>query len=419
VTDCRRQTLPLPRDAFELPPGQWPGGTGESPVPPRSYQISRPIWITRCLLPLLLAGAAFFASAAQIKFDFGQTPDGHVPDGFLSLVSGPGRPGNWKVLDEMVPTAMAPILTNLSGPSLTVAKHTVLAASSTNAAATHSPILLFTNELFGDFTLTTRFKILGGTTAPEAGIAFRVQDESNYYVLRASTRGSQTVHGSLLWYRVVGGVRYDTIGKGVLVPIPPDDWQELRVECVGNSIRGYLNGKLMIPPMLAGAPTNEADLPRLNDTTFPTGRAGFWTAADTTAYFADTRIDYTGRVPLIQTVIDGVVKKYPRLLGLRVYALKNSSAPVVVADAKEQDLGSPGGKTEADVLADGKTYYLKQGKTAEVTLPLRDRNGDVLGALKVTLATLTGETQDTSVARAVVIKKAVETGLSTLQDINE
>jgi hypothetical protein len=27
--------MPLPKFAFHLPPGQWPGGTGESPVPPR------------------------------------------------------------------------------------------------------------------------------------------------------------------------------------------------------------------------------------------------------------------------------------------------------------------------------------------------------------------------------------------------
>ena len=177
------------------------------------------------------------------------------------------------------------------------------------------------------------------------------------------------------------GVRYEANGIGVQVPIPRDAWQEVRLECAGNSIRGILNGKLLIPPAPGGATNNET---AVNDSTFPAGKVGFWTAGDTAAYFADTRIDYTARVPLIQTVIAGVMKKNTRLLGLKVYALKNSTTPVVVADGKDKDLGSPGGKTEEDVLANGKIYYLKETRYVEVTQPLRDRNGDVIAALKTT-----------------------------------
>jgi hypothetical protein len=358
-------------------------------------------------------------SGAEIKFDFAQFRQETIPPGFLSLVSGPGQPGHWKVVDEMAPPAMTLLLTNLPNSVAATAIHTVLAGSSPDAAANHSPILLFTNETFADFTLTTRFKIVSGTTAPEAGIVFRVQDASNYYVMRASTRGNQSVPGSLLWYRVVGGIRHDGEGMGVLVPIPPDAWQELRVECLGNSIRGFLNGKQMIPPLLAGAPTNDAELPRINDTTFPAGMIGFWTAGDTVAYFADARIEYTARVPLIQTVIANVIKKNPRLLGLKVYSRKNSPTAVVVADGKGHDLGSPGGKTEEDVIAKGLTFFLKQTGSVEVTQPLRDRNGEVIAALKTTMTTFRGETTDTAVARATQIKKAVESGLAILEDINQ
>ena len=286
----------------------------------------------KLLLPLLLGGAALVASGAEIKFDFGLDQNGRIPPGFASLVSGPGKPGEWKVMDVAVAPVLTPLSTNLPNSLVATAKHTVLAASSPDAAAGHSPILLFTNETFANFTLTTRFNIVGGSTAPEAGIAFRVQNESNYYVIRASALGN------LLWYRVVDGVRYDANGIGVQVPIPRDAWQELRIECAGNGIRGILNGKLFIPPAPGGATNNVA---AVNDSTFPAGKVGFWTAGDTAAYFADTRIDYTARVPLIQTVIAGVMKKNSRLLGLKVYALKNSPTPVVVADGKDKDLGSP------------------------------------------------------------------------------
>jgi hypothetical protein len=370
------------------------------------------------LLLFLLGGAALAACGAEIKFDFGLYPRGPIPPGFTSLVSGPGKPGDWKVTDEIVPSAMAPILTNQAS-TMAFSKHTVLAGSSPDTAPGHSPILLFTNETFANFTLTTRFKIVSGTTAPEAGIAFRVQDEKNYYVIRASTVGNQAVHGSLLWYRVVNGVRYDSQGIGVLVPIPGGAWQDLRLECAGNTIRAFLNGKQMIPPVPASAPTNDAELPRINDSTFAAGNTGFWTAGDTTAYFADTRIEYTARVPQIQTVIADVMKKNSRLLGLKVYALKNSTTPVVVADGKEDDLGSPGGKTEEDVIANGRIFFLKQDGSVEVTQPLRDRNGDVIAALKTTMKTFLGETTAIAVARATQIKKDVESGLAILQDINE
>jgi hypothetical protein len=50
---------------------------------------------------------------------------------------------------------------------------------------------------------------------------------------------------------------------------------------------------------------------------------------------------------------------------------------------------------------------------------LRDRNGDVIAALKTRMTTFLGETDENAVTRATVIKKAVESGLAILQDINE
>ncbi|MGD1085853.1 MAG: family 16 glycoside hydrolase [Verrucomicrobiota bacterium] len=368
------------------------------------------------LLAALLLGAVRVAPAAQIQFDLGRFPGGGLPPGFASLVSGVGKPGDWKIMDEIIPSVRPVPLPGALSPT---AKHSVLAQSSQDATEGHFPILLYTNETLLNFTLTTRLKILSGSVAPEAGVVFRAQDQSNFYVLRASTRGDQNIAGSLLWYRVVDGVRHETQGKGVLVPIPPDTWQELRLECLGSGFRAFWNGKQMIPPVLAGAPTNDAQLPRLNDSTFATGKFGFWTAADTVAYFADTRIDYTPRVPLIQTAVAEVMKKNSRLLGLKVFEFRDSPAPVLVADGKEQGLGAPGGKTEEDVIRNGAIMYLKLPDSVELTLPLRDRNGDIIAALRTTLPAFRGETTETAVARATAVKKAVEEQLNTLQDINE
>ncbi len=255
-----------------------------------------------CLL-LVLAGGAAGAAAAEIQFDWSRETPGQCPPGFSSLVTGPGKPAHWSVFEEAVAPTLAPLTPIASNNA---AKRSVLAVQSPDLAREHCPVLLYTNEIFYDFILTTRFKITGGVIEPEAGMVFRAQDQSNYYVVRASTEGN------LLWYRVVGGKEYETFGVGVRVAVPRDAWQELRVQCAGSQTRCYLNGSLVLPPALAGAPT---DALAVNDTTFARGRIGFWTRADTKCYFVDSRVQYTPKVPFVQRVAAEITKKYPACWG--------------------------------------------------------------------------------------------------------
>jgi hypothetical protein len=176
-----------------------------------------------------------------------------------------------------------------------------------------------------------------------------------------------------------------------------------------------LDGKLAIPPARPGSPTNEL---AINDTTFSRGTVGFWTKADSKCYFVDARVEYTPHVPYVQIVINNITKKYPRLLGLKVYANKNPGLPVVIGCMNDHDMGAAGTKAEADVIERGSIYYLKADGAVEITLPLRDRNGDIAAALKVKMKSFHGETQATAVARATLVKKAVEQQIETMQDIN-
>ncbi len=345
--------------------------------------------------------------AAEIVFDFSQDTPGQAPPGFASLVTGPGRPADWKVMTEEVPPLLAP-LSDKARP--TVATHTVLGVQSLDAGTDQYPLLLYTNELFSDFTFTTRFKIEGGKADAMAGVVYRAQDQNNYYVVRASTEGN------LLWYRVVGGQSYETLGIGIKIAVPQKVWQELRIECSGSQTRCFLDGKLVIPPARAGAAT---EAPALNDTTFSTGKIGFWCKADTQGRFFDARVRYTPKAPFAQTTVETVKKEYPRLLALKIYADKEPGSPVIVGDADPADLGKPGAKYEEDVLQRGSIYYLKTRHWVEVTMPLRDRNGEVKAAMKTRMNTFRGETQDNAVARALIVKKAIEKRMSAFQDIGQ
>jgi hypothetical protein len=362
----------------------------------------------KVLLSSIVVCAALGVQAARIQFDLSQITNGLPPAGFVGAVNGAGRPGEWKVLQERVPPVIAPFTPNAID---SVAQRPVLAQVSDTGTPNHSALLLYTNEVFADFTFSARVKIVGGVFEPCAGLVFRAQDTNNFYVLRVSAQGN------LLWFRVVGGHPYENLGIGVLTPIKSGEWHDLSVRCTGSGLRCFLDGKLALPPVKPGSPTNEL---QINDTTFATGQIGLWTKADTTAYFADAHVEFTPRVPFMQLIADDTSSRYPRLLGLKIFGRKdNAPFPVVIADPREHVLGTPGTKVENDVMARGSIYFQKKSGQVEVTMPLRDRNGEAVAALRVTMKAFKGETQETAIARATIVKKDLEARLATLQDINQ
>src|ERR1035437_4819401 len=218
---------------------------------------------------------------AEIKFDFSSFPTDQTPTGFRSTVAGEGKPGDWKVIMDEV----APLLAPLTTQSPVVTRRAVLAQLSREALDEHFPLLIYEGETFSDFKLTTKFKTVGGGLEKMAGIAFRMQDEKNFYVVRASSLGS-----SFRFYKVVNGERGEPIGPAV--EVSSGVWHELGVECKGSQIRCTLDGKEMFPP--------------LGDGSFASGKVGFWTKSDSVSYFCDTRINYTPKMVPAQAIVDSV-----------------------------------------------------------------------------------------------------------------
>src|ERR1041384_3886272 len=169
-------------------------------------------------LAIVLFGWAAFG--AEKIFDFREDKLSEAPAGFRSLVAGSGQPGEWKVLRDAVPSLLAP----LSPLATAGARRPVLAQLSRDRADEHFPILVYEEETFGDFTLTTRFKIVDGAEEQMAGIAFRLQDERNYYYIRASALGN-----TFFFFKIVDGQRSAPIGNKV--QIPKGVWQEMTIEC--------------------------------------------------------------------------------------------------------------------------------------------------------------------------------------------
>ena len=133
----------------------------------------------------------------------------------------------------------------------------------------------------------------------------------------------------------------------------------------------------------------------------------------------DASVHYVPKVPFAEVVVAHLKQKYPRLLGLKIYANKEPGLPVVIADLNDAGIGEPGSKYDEDVISSGVINYLKDRGAVEVTLPLRDRNGEIAAALKTRMKAFPGETQSTAVARAATIRKAVEAQTEAMENITK
>src|SRR5678815_55071 len=147
----------------------------------------------------LLVAVACTADAAEKVFEFSEMAADKAPAGFHSLLAGQGAPGEWKIVMDEVPPLLAP----LTDKAPLVTRRAVLAQLNQDPADERFPMLVFDEETFSDFTLTTRFKTVRGGLERMAGIAFRVQDEKNFYVIRASALGN-----NVRFYKVINAVSY-------------------------------------------------------------------------------------------------------------------------------------------------------------------------------------------------------------------
>ncbi len=334
------------------------------------------------------------AVGAELTFDFGGFSTDKAPPGFRSTLAGTGKPGEWKMIMDEVP----PLLPPLTAKAPVVTRRTVLAQLSQDPTDERFPLLIFDGDVFSDFTLTTRFKLAGGGLEQMAGIAFRLRDEKNFYVVRASGLGR-----NIRFYKVVDGVRSPPIGPEL--EIPKGVWHELKIECKGNTIRCWLNGNDAIPP--------------LTDNTFSNGKIGFWTKSDAVSYFADTKIVYAPREIAAKAIVRDAVKKYGHLRGLKVYTLDAQGEPKVVASKDEKEIGSAGGKVEKDCIAKGVMFYSKDRESVSVVMPLRDRNGEPIAAARVVMETFTGQTEQNALARARPVVKQMQTRVQSREEFTQ
>jgi hypothetical protein len=349
------------------------------------------------LLTLLLAVPSAPALERELGLGFNDAQLGQVPSKFRPLLTGQGRPGQWEIVAVDAPSAFP----SVTGKGPTTSRQNVLAQISRDPTDERFPLLVYEEESFGDFTFTAQVRMVGGGAEQMAGLAFRIQDEKNYYVIRANA-----LNGNFRFYKFVNGERSNPIGPEIA--IPRGEWIEIGVQCQGNELRFRLNGKEAMPPII--------------DTSFTSGKIGFWTKSDSESQFANAMIRFKPREALAVTLVRDALKKYDRLRGLKLFSTtsNNPQLRVLAADQPEH-VGKAGGDPEAECFKSGKTFFAKSrtGKLVTLLVPLKDRNGDIAGVLEVTMDTFFGQTEANALTRAMNVARYLEPRIQTKADLVE
>lgn len=337
---------------------------------------------------------AFSARAAEKIFAFADYTLDHAPQDFHAVTDGGGKPGEWKVLlDEAVPE-IAPT----SSYARSVAKRVVLAQVSRDPSARRLPLLVFDGETFGDLKFSSQFKLVGGALEQAAGLVFRYQNASNFFVVIASGES-----GTIQCTRVVDGKVMPPYK--VEKQISKDVWHELFVQCDGTRITCGLDGAIAIKLVD-------------NSASGIVGKIGFCTRADAVSYFAGGKVTFTPREGLAQKLVNGAVEEFSRVIGLKIFAFRpGETNPVVVASQDASGLGQSGGSAERDVIRTGHSFFGKGKETVTVMLPLRDRNGEPMAAVAVEMKSFPGQTQENALVRAQPIVRSMQGKAQSLREL--
>ncbi len=209
---------------------------------------------------LLLVGTTLLGAET---IPFGPADSGEPPDGWQVTMTNRGRPPKWEILSD--PSAPSPPF--------------VLAQTSSDPTSGRFPLAVYESRRPRDGEVEVRFRPLEGERDRAAGIVWRYQDESNYYIVRANA-----LENNVVLYKVQNGKRSSLAPKGrpagtygVKHTVPSGTWSRLGVTFVGSTFTVRFNGEVLF---------------EVEDGSFPQpGRVGLWTKADSVTYFDDFRFE--------------------------------------------------------------------------------------------------------------------------------
>ena len=317
--------------------------------------------------------------------------------GFRSTQTGDeGDVGLWQVEPMNTPT---PVFYIEKTSDLPLQEGYTLKQTSFSSQPDRFALLMYNDQDFADFKLITRFQLVSGGLEQMAGIAFRIRDRNNYYIVRASGHGS-----NLAFYRFIDGVPTQPVLTSK-TDLETGKWYTLSIEAKGAQIVIRLDGKSIMPVV--------------NDTTFTHGKIGFWTKADSVSAFADTRIDYEANVNRFDKALQWAMDENRNLKDGRILTFDKSSNPAdpdkkadllrIVASTQPDELKQEATESETRCFLENAVFTAKKSKPRRwvFLLPLQDHNGEIFAVLRLEMNRKFGSSKSVAMAQALGLAREI------------
>ena len=172
---------------------------------------------------------------------------GDPPADFDVARTGQGGPARWRVADDK-----------------SAAGGRAIEQVSTDRTDYRFPLAIHKASSARNADVSLRFKPVAGSVDQAGGIALRLADPDNYYVVRANA-----LEDNVRFYRMVKGRREQL--DGVNTKVAPNEWHQLGLRAEGDRFTVTFDGKVLFTA---------------SDRTFDgAGRVALWTKADSVTRF--------------------------------------------------------------------------------------------------------------------------------------
>ena len=196
---------------------------------------------------LASAGPRALAETGTIMIAIGQMMLGSAPTGFTFARTGKGGEAEWTVAEDQ-----------------TASQGRAIEQTSTDRTDYRFPLAIHESLSTANLDVEVRFKAVAGKIDQAGGIAVRLQDADNYYVVRANA-----LEDNVRFYRVVQGRREQL--EGANLEVTANQWHTLRLRAEGERFTVSYDGK-----MLFGV---------IDKTFAEAGGVALWTKADSVTRF--------------------------------------------------------------------------------------------------------------------------------------
>ena len=209
--------------------------------------------VAAVIIAAFYSGSDAFSRSAATIIAIAKMDVGAPPTGFKFARTGQGSLGQWTVVNDA--TAFAGRVIEQSSPDRTDYRF---------------PLAIFDAVTAKNIEVSVRFKPVAGRVDQAGGIAIRVIDSDNYYVVRANA-----LEDNVRFYRVVKGRREQI--DGVNTKVASNEWHSLGLKAQGERFTVEFDGKTLF---------------KTSDKTFAgAGKVALWTKSDSVTRFDKIAID--------------------------------------------------------------------------------------------------------------------------------